>query len=495
MDEREMIARMLATPSGYARLRLGFKLHDKQARVLDDLFSKEKSRLAWFCGNEVGKTSRVGTAAILYALEIRKARVQCLSASARQLKEQLAPNLKRQADKFKRWEFQDTAIKVNGINQAVFYTAANEGTVQGFHEEAEANAGEKIPQLMIVDESAGVKDWVLGAVEDRCNPTWLLFMGSPLSPSGMFYEMSRGRSGFYSTHRLNKLECITPKGGWHDPDDIARTIAKNNGLSIEQAQKIVLTGQHGGLIKDPLTLSSVFGEFATFVEYALLTLSEYEKCLDNPPTFAPSDRHAFCDFGGGRAKNVLAVRHGNKLWIEKKWVEPDEMTAVGEFVRMFRKLNQQIGLKPEEIEGDGDGLGGPMVRRIQELGWNINDFHGGSRPRFNIRYQDAWSEAWAEGCKLIKGCELILPRDPELQSQLLGRKLKPHSTGKLKLETKEDMKQRGLASPDEGDAAMVAACGCPKAFNIAGTPDFNEDWLEQAREILGDGQGIPGASC
>lgn len=491
--DREAVCRALATPSGYARVRLGFQLHAKQARVLDDLFSAKKRRLAFFCGNEVGKTSRVGVSAILYACEIKRARVQVTSASDRQLKEQLVPNLKRQAHRYGKWEFLDRSIKINGINQALFYTGRDEGTFQGFHEEAEGG-GDPVPQLIIVDESAAVKDEILGAAEDRCNPTWLLFMGSPLDPSGKFYQMSKELSAFYSVHRLNKLDCIQPKGGWHDPEDIARTIAKNNGLSLDRARQIVLSGDHGGEIKDPLTLSSVFGEFSSFVDYALLTLTEFEKCIENPPRFAPGDRHAFCDFAGGRAKNVLAVRNGNKAWIEKKWVEPNEMTACGEFIQLFRKLNREIGLKAEEIEGDGDGLGGPMVRRIQELGWPINDFHGGGAPRFNLRYLDAWTEAWAESAARMKACDIIVQRDGDFQNQILGRKIKPHSSGKMKLETKEDMRRRGLQSPDEADALCVAMSGCPKSFNIAGTPDFNEGWVREAYDQMQGGQ-LPGATC
>lgn len=498
-SDAEMVARALARPSSYAKVRLGMQLHPKQAGVLDDLFSRRKSRLAFFCSNEVGKTSRVATAAVLYAAEIRKARIQVTSASDRQLKEQLSPSLKRQAYRFPRWEFLDRSIKIDGINQALFYSGRDEGTFQGFHEEADQ--ADQIPQLIIVDESAAVKDEILGAAEDRCNPTWLLFMGSPLDPTGKFYQMSRELSGFYSQHRLSKLECTKDKvfaggmRGWHEIDDVARTIAKNDGLDMETAREIVLSGDHRGLVKHPLTLSSVFGEFSLYVEYALLTLSEYEKCMDNPPKALGGERHAFCDFAGGRAKNVLAVRDGNRAWIEHKWVEPNEMTAVGEFIRLFKKLQREIGLKPEEIDGDGDGLGGPMVRRIQELGWNINDFHGGSGPRFIDSYADAWSEAFGECAARIKACDIILPRDGDFQSQILGRKIKPRSNGKMKLETKEEMRARNLPSPDEADALCCAVM--PAIALKSHSIRTATDWAAQL-ENYNEGQDqdqLPGGYC
>lgn len=444
----------ISRPSSYARVRLGFNLHPKQAAVLDALFRKRKTREAFFCGNEVGKTSRVAVAAILYALEVCGARVQMTSGSDRQLKEQLVPNLKRQAYRFPDWEFLDRSIKIHGINQFLAYAARDEGTFQGFHEESDGR--DPIEQLILVDESAAVRDDILGAAEDRCNPTWLLFMGSPLDPVGKFYRMSRELSAFYGIHRLTKIDCLRSRGGWLDDDDVARMIAKNCGLPMHLAQEICRTGDHMGLVKDPLTLSAVFAEFSTFVENALLTLTEFEKCADNPPAERGTDRHGFMDFAGGRAKNVFAVRKGNRVWIEKKWVEPNEMTACGEFIQLLRKLAREIGLKPEEVDGDGDGLGGPMVRRIQEMGYPINDFHGGMPARFDDQYGNAWSEAWGGTAARVKECSIILPRDEELRGQLLGRKVMRNSKGKFVLESKEQMRMRNVPSPDEADAVCCA---------------------------------------
>lgn len=491
-------ARRLATASGYATHHLGMALHPKQAAVLDDLFTKRKQRVAFLCGNEVGKTSRVAVAAILYALNIRGARVQMTSGSDRQLKEQLVPALKRQAFRFPGWEFLDRSIKIGGINQFLAYAARDEGTFQGFHEETDP-AGRNIDQLIIVDEAAAVRDEIIGAAEDRCNPTWLLIMGSPLDPAGKFYAMSRELSQFYAIHRLRKLDCLRSKGFWLDDEDIARTIAKNCGIPLAQCAVMVARGEHGGAIKDPLTLSSVFAEFATFVESALLTLTEYEKCVENPPPARGLDRHAFCDFAGGRAKNVLAVRMGNRVWIEKAWVEPNEMTAVGEFIQLFRKLESEIGLQAHEIDGDGDGLGGPMVRRIQELGWPIGDMHGGGPPRFNDRYADAWSEAWGEGANRIKACEWVLPKSAEFRAQALGRKCKPISSGKFKLESKVELARRNIASPDEADAVFMA--GMParvlRATPVMGgqrelPPDTKDSIWGSREEVAGSEQPLPG---
>jgi len=491
----DVVARSLARPSGYAAVRLGMSLHPKQAQVLDALFRRDKTRVLFICGNEVGKTSRVAVAAILYALEVRNARVQVTSGSFRQLREQLMPSLSARGSLYPDYHFMTSAIQHAGVNRALLYSARDEGTFQGFHSD------DGVPQLIICDEAAAVSDAILRAAEDRCNPTWLLVMGSPLDPTGHFYRMGRELSQFYDLFTLSKVDCTKDKGGWIEPMDVARLIAKNCGLSIEEAMEIVLSGDHRGAVRDRLTLSTVFAEFSSFVDDSLLTLAEWHKCVENPPAFVEGERHAFCDFAAGRARNVLAVRNGNRAWIEKKWTEPNEMAAVGDFLLSFRRLKKEIGLKPEEIDGDGDGLGGPMVARLQELGWPINDFHGGSKPRFfPERYQDAWTEAWSEGAGRIKACDIILPRDAEFQSQALARKVKPVSTGRMKLETKEDMRRRNLASPDEADALFCAIMPPMQLRSYAtsgqaGAQGFAEQLAEYNAEHANEDTNIPGGRC
>ncbi len=51
--------------------------------------------------------------------------------------------------------------------------------------------------------------------------------------------------------------------------------------------------------------------------------------------------------------------------------------------------------------------------------------------------------------------EIILPNDNDLIGQLSCRKYYFTSNGKQKVESKEEMKKRGLASPDEADCMLL----------------------------------------
>lgn len=465
------VAREMATPAGYAKHRLSMKLHPKQSKVLNDIFSRSGSRVVNRCANECGKTRKVLCAAILYAIEMKDAVCVSTAGTFRQIQGQLIPALKSFAHLYdpKQWDFQDCAIKRFDHKNKVWvdvYTGVstdNEHFFQGYHKD------EGRPLFIAIDECQGVAQTICLAAEDRCNPTWFLATGSPGDPQGAFYDMETSKAKHYTHHKINRWECLKEDGYWLERADVQRLIDK-----------------HGET--NPFVQSTVFGEFSQSVEGSLLSLTEYDRCLEHPPLYQNGDQHAYMDFAAGRDKNVLAFRKGNRIEIKRKWVERDTMSAVGQFLAMLIDLKKQFSLVPDEVSGDADGLGIGMIHRLRELDWPVTESRNNAAPRFTQGYKNAVSEAWGELANKIKKCAVILPDDPDLKAQLLGRKAKRNSSGLLELESKEDMKKRGLDSPDEADA--VAACSMPaqtgRAFNLVDMArHFNLDEQEDEEQESG----------
>jgi hypothetical protein len=76
---------------------------------------------------------------------------------------------------------------------------------------------------------------------------------------------------------------------------------------------------------------------------------------------------------------------------------------------------------------------------------------------------------WGNLKKALQGAHFSLPDKDSLQSDLTGPGYIYTSDGRLQLESKDAMKNRGMQSPDEGDA--VALCfaepgGSPVVHNI-----------------------------
>ena len=159
------------------------------------------------------------------------------------------------------------------------------------------------------------------------------------------------------------------------------------------------------------------------------------------------------DFAGGNDENVIAIREGNKLTKIVAWTDKDTMASVGRFVVEFTKA----GLKPENIFCDEGGLGRPMADALRDAGWAINRINFGARPRDPEKFTNLAAEMWYETARLIEKSELLLPHDDEvLMAQLTSRRCRANKAGKLELETKGEMRARGLSSPDRADAVCMA---------------------------------------
>lgn len=447
----QKIATLLATPEGYAQQRLGMNLHPKQSAVLRDLF-RRGSRVSARCSNEVGKTSHIAVAAILYHLEVLNGQAISTAGSWMQVSEQLIPKLKLQSHRFPRWDFLDTAIKIDDVDRYLGFSTRDEGTAQGFH------ADPSRPLLAIIDEAAAVPLPIFNAIEERCNPTFLLIMGSPLDPAGQFYNIETTLAAHYTHHHINQIDCSTAKGWWCDQDTIDRKIAKYGP-------------------EHPLVLSNVFGEFAKSVAGALLSLAEFQNCVNNPPPFRDGDMHAFIDVAGGGNKNIFAFRRGNRVRIEKIWRDRSEMSAIGEIISIFKRLQRSDGLQLEQVSIDASGAGKPMADRAREMGYEFNRFTGQSAPRFDDEYYNARAEVWGSGCANIKACGVTIPDNEDLRMQLLQAVLKRHSSGKFLMESKEDMLKRGLESPDEADAVLGCMLPAPQSKSV--------NLIKMAQEIAG----------
>lgn len=89
------------------------------------------------------------------------------------------------------------------------------------------------------------------------------------------------------------------------------------------------------------------------------------------------------------------------------------------------------------------------------IGSTVNRFHGGSRSP-HPRYKNLVSYIWHEVAAKVRRHQINLSDYQELIAQLSSRRIKWANDGKLRLESKKDMRARGLQSPDFADAFCMA---------------------------------------
>ena len=419
---------------------LGVELYEWQAKIcitIEQAAKLTRKKIAVRAPNGVGKTQRIiALSALRWLQRFPRGRVVVTSYDARQVSDQLWPALRAQAAKFPFWKWSDAEHMINSREGGRIraFTTDDPGRAEGFHADADC------PLLIVVDEAKSVDPEIIKAI-DRCSYNVLLYISSPGLKQGPFYD----------AFTANRESFITFAAGLADCPHIAK----------EKIADIINTyGENA-----PYTRSTLYGEFMAEDESSrfAVSLQCLQELLQNPPRSAlsSSDRSAFCDFAAGGDENVIAVRSGNTLVSLICWRGNDTMASVGRFILEFRKA----GLRPDQIYGDAGGLGTPMLDALREAGWPIGRFNFGQRAMNDRIYVNRATEIWTSLGQQIAQGEIVLINDPVLVGQLTSRKLVLDSRGRGKLESKDDLRSRGLKSPDRGDAtAAVFGLGTSRNF-------------------------------
>lgn len=102
---------------------------------------------------------------------------------------------------------------------------------------------------------------------------------------------------------------------------------------------------------------------------------------------------------------------------------------------------------------DGGGVGGGVVDRLRQLRRDVVEVQFGGKPTDVRKYANKRAEMWGNlKAWLPIGC---LPEDECLATDLTAVEYGFTPGDLIQLERKEDMKKRGLASPDDGDALAL----------------------------------------
>lgn len=428
-NEQEKLARLISTPSGFAEIVLGFELYPKQRDAIDAL-AEPGSAVSIAACNGAGKTSRLLNAVVLWHAALFPAgKIKCVSASWPQVEDQVWPNIKRFKEKFPTWKWLETPFfesvcpttRDRGFFRA--FSTNDPGKAEGDHED-----GPDKPLLYIVDEAKSCPVWLRGVIEGRVRPTRLLLMSSHGFSEGWFYDSHTLHKHLYKTFTISVDDCphVTKK----EIDEVKEKWAGN-----------------------PSFADSVLGYgFIPLTEDAVINAMALQALLADPPKKKDGEVHAFCDFAWSNDgdENVLAVRWGNEVRLEETFHADNLHDIVDRFIAAFVRL----GLHSGQISGDEGGGGKLIMDEMDRRGWFLNRVNNGSPASDSDHYASVAAEMWYEGSKQITLRTIRLPEDRDLRGQLISRKRIKGSKDRLAIESKRDMKKRGVMSPDRADAIL-----------------------------------------
>lgn len=160
----------------------------------------------------------------------------------------------------------------------------------------------------------------------------------------------------------------------------------------------------------------------------------------------------------GDDQSVILTRQGNKVWPLRKYRIPDLMELVGKVIEAYNED------KPDQIFVDAVGLGAGVYDRLKQLNYPVIPVMSGAKPsgfgtsvgitasNNQTRYLNLRAEIWYKMKQWLSEEAVDLPDDPELRTALCSVQYAFDNRDRFRLESKRDMKRRGLDSPDEGDA-------------------------------------------
>jgi hypothetical protein len=151
----------------------------------------------------------------------------------------------------------------------------------------------------------------------------------------------------------------------------------------------------------------------------------------------------------GDDRSSITYRQGRKV----HWVRTYEKLSTMQLAGIVRQAIKEVAA--DQCAIDIGGLGAGVYDRLQELvpetECQLVAVNSGETPIDQVKYYNKRAEMWGEMKEwLAKGADI--PDSDEMQADLTQIKYSYDSNSRLKMEKKEDMKKRGLRSPDHADS-------------------------------------------
>jgi hypothetical protein len=155
----------------------------------------------------------------------------------------------------------------------------------------------------------------------------------------------------------------------------------------------------------------------------------------------------------GNDASALCKRKGNSVTEVTTWKGLDLMQLCGRVKAEYDALHPSK--QPENIFVDSIGLGSGCVDRLMELGLPAVGVNVSESPAMKTNYVNLRAELWFKLKAFLENRDCKLPHDDKLVKEMIAVRYSFSSNGKAKIESKDEMRKRGLPSPDRADSLVL----------------------------------------
>jgi hypothetical protein len=438
-DAKLLLERCKDDPVYFLEEILGVEPWEKQKQIIESV--RDNSNTVVASGHGVGKTFVSACTALWFLFTHYQSRVITTAPTNRQVESILWAeiwNLYNNSRVPLGGRLLKTALNIEEKWFALGLSTDDPDRFQGHHAKH---------LLLIMDEAPGVDPKIYEASQGILTQSHskCLLIGNPTSSSGPFFDK------FSNKHwKTFHISCYDSPA-IEDPDKYpALTTMK----WIEERKEE--WGEHS-----PMFQSRVLGQFPEEGEDTLIPLAWCERAVVRGHKKASAVQTDKIYLGldvarYGTNKTVLTVYQPDAVKTIKSVQNRSTMDAVNLVVTEA----VAAGAKLMQVTVDDTGLGGGVVDRLRELGYPVLAVNFSQKPTDTIHFRGIRDEIFWNLRELFRSDEIIIPQNESLMAQLSAIKYKINPrNGRIEIENKDEMKKRGMVSPDEADSLAIAVWG------------------------------------
>lgn len=467
-------------PVAFGEEVLGITLMRHQRRVLEAI-ARKRRRIAMRSGHRVGKTTLMAIISIWHLVTKYPQKTIVTAPTSGQLFNALFPEIKSLAKKlpdfiYTLFDWQSEEIKLKADPDGSFLSARtaspeNAESFQGIHS---ANV------LFIWDEASGVDERLYNAARGSMAApnAYQILAGNPTRLNNTFHR------AFTTNAELFEKFHISSKGLPTVDPDFIKEVADTFGEDSNE-YRVRILGEFPDT-EDESYIGAHLVRAARARDIQSAPLSAIVYGVD--PARQGNDRSVITRRRGLHViQDQFAFNKKNTMQLVgeiQALAERDRNALIEEYKAAGRSLFF-LPPVPAAVVVDVIGIGAGVVDRLIELDFNViavNVSESSTSEPLCHRERDA---LWKKGRDWLEEGKCKIPNDDVLQNELTSARYEYSSAGVLKIESKDQMKKRGLRSPDLADSFLLTLMVPPNVIT-----DFN---IEGKAGSIGYGTGPKGA--
>ena len=429
----EFVLRYRDDPALFVTEVLGATPYPYQAEFLNALATGER-KMSVRSGHGTGKSTTASWAMLWFVLLRFPNKVVVTAPTSGQLFDALFAELKRWINELPDQLKVLLTVKADRVELTAASSEAFISARTSRAETPEALAGVHSENvLLVVDEASGVPEKVFEAAAGSMSghAATTILMSNPTRSSGTFFESQTRMASSWWTRRWSCVD--SPLVSEEFVDEMrARYGEESNAFRIR-----------------------VLGEFPMADDDTIIPFHLADSAIRRDIQITPDAKPIWgldvARFGAD--KTALCKRYGNVVTEISSWQGLDLMQTVGRVMAEYDGLSPSM--RPSEILVDSIGVGGGVVDRLRELGAPVRGINVGEAPAMGNTYMNLRAELWFKTKGWLEDRSCKIPNDDQLLAELTSIRYAFTPSGKMKAESKDDMRKRGLKSPDLADALCL----------------------------------------